>query len=107
MLLEQPEDLKSMQFLNDEHNFDSYKIVYKSSLQAIVEEHLSTFFQWKWNLCCGMNLGLIKFQCIHKYSLLLLLQFIIFIALAMFLVICRWVLIQNLFPKGSVIYTFC
>lgn len=33
-----------MQFLNDEHNFDSYKIVYKSSLQATVEEHLTTFF---------------------------------------------------------------
>lgn len=44
MLLEHPEDLKSMQFLNDEHNFERYKIVYKSTLQSIVEEHLTTFF---------------------------------------------------------------
>ena len=44
MLLEQPEDVKSMQFLNEEHNFDRYNIVYKSSLQPIVEEHLTTFF---------------------------------------------------------------
>lgn len=43
VLLEQPEDLKSMQFLNDDHNFDRYKIVYKCSLQPILEEHLTIF----------------------------------------------------------------